>query len=99
MNPVDAIGWFASAVLLATLSRQVYRQWRERSTQGVSKWLFIGQTTASAGFLLYSWLLDNWVFVFTNAALLVTGIVGQIIYKRNTRVSGGAGQQASSEAA
>jgi uncharacterized protein with PQ loop repeat len=85
MEPADWIGWASSAVLLATLARQVYTQWRERSTQGVSHWLFIGQLTASTGFLIYSYLLDNWVFVFTNAALLVTAIVGQMIYQRNAR--------------
>jgi MtN3 and saliva related transmembrane protein len=79
------IGWGSSAVLLATLIRQVWRQWKERSTQGVSRWLFIGQLVASTGFLVYSVLVDNWVFVFTNAALLVTAIVGQVIYLRNTR--------------
>lgn len=82
---VELIGWLSSAVLLATLTRQVYRQWRERSTQGVSSWLFIGQLTASVGFLTYSALLKNWVFVVTNAALLVTAIVGQMIYQRNVR--------------
>jgi MtN3 and saliva related transmembrane protein len=85
MKFVDAIGWLSSAVLLATLLRQVYTQWRERSTQGVSRWLFVGQLTASCGFLVYSLLLDNWVFVFTNAALLLTAVVGQIIYRRNAR--------------
>ncbi len=84
MHP-DIIGWLSSAILLATLLRQVDRQWRERSTQGVSKWLFIGQLAASTGFLLYSFLLDNWVFVFTNAALLLTAIAGQMIYQRNVR--------------
>ena len=81
----EIIGWASSAVLLATLVRQVVRQWRERSTAGVSSWLFIGQLTASTGFLTYSWMLKNWVFVFTNAALLVTAIVGQMIYQRNLR--------------
>ncbi len=81
----ELIGWFSSAVLLATLIRQVWRQWKERSTQGVSKWLFRGQLVASTGFLVYSWLLDNWVFVFTNAALLLTAIAGQVIYLRNVR--------------
>ncbi len=84
MHP-DIIGWLSSAILPATLLRQVHRQWRERSTQGVSKWLFIGQLAASTGFLLYSFLLDNWVFVFTNAALLLTAIAGQMIYQRNVR--------------
>ncbi len=72
-------------ILLATLLRQVYRHYRERSTQGVSSWLFIGQLTASTGFLIYSYLLKNWVFVFTNAALLLTAIIGQMIYQRNAR--------------
>ncbi len=84
MHP-DIIGWASSAILLATLVRQVQRQWRERAVQGVSKWLFIGQLAASSGFLLYSFLLNNWVFVFTNAALLLTAIVGQMIYQRNVR--------------
>jgi len=81
----EILGWASSMVLLATLLRQVYRQYRERSTQGVSSWLFIGQLTASTGFLIYSYLLKNWVFVFTNAALLLTAIIGQMIYQRNAR--------------
>lgn len=85
MQTTDLIGWTSSAILLATLARQVFTQWRERSTAGVSHWLFIGQLAASTGFLVYSWLLKNWVFVVTNAALLVTALVGQVIYRRNER--------------
>lgn len=84
MNP-DLVGWLASAVLLLTLGRQVWVQWREQSTAGVSSWLFIGQCAASSGFLLYSWLVDNRVFMVTNAMLLATGIAGQLIYRRNRR--------------
>lgn len=85
METTDLIGWISSAILLATLARQVFTQWRQRSTAGVSHWLFIGQLAASTGFLIYSWLLKNWVFVVTNAALLVTALVGQVIYRRNAR--------------
>lgn len=85
MQTTDLIGWTSSAILLATLARQVFTQWRERSTAGVSHWLFSGQLAASTGFLVYSWLLKNWVFVVTNAALLVTALVGQVIYRRNER--------------
>ena len=87
MTPTDLIGWAASAILIATLGRQVYTQWRERSTEGVSRWLFIGQMCASVGFVVYSWLLDNGVFVFTNPVLLLTGVVGQLIYRRNRRLA------------
>jgi MtN3 and saliva related transmembrane protein len=60
--------------LLATIGRQVYSQWRSRSWRGVSKWLFIGQITASVGFVVYSWLLGNWVSVVTNALMLCTAL-------------------------
>lgn len=82
---VELIGWAGAAVLLLTLGRQVYTQWRDRSVQGVSRWLFIGQLTASTAFLAYSWLLGNWVFVVTNALLLVTAGVGEWIYLRNRK--------------
>ena len=81
----EAIGWAAAAVLLATICRQVYTQWKERSTRGVSKWLFVGQLAASTLFVIYSALLENWVFVVTNALLLLTALVGEFIYLRNRR--------------
>lgn len=87
MTPADFIGWGASAILIATLARQVYTQWRERTTEGVSRWLFVGQMCASIGFVIYSWMVGNGVFVFTNAVLLLTGVVGQLIYRRNRRLA------------
>ncbi|WP_462115794.1 hypothetical protein [Lysobacter xanthus] len=87
MTLADSIGWIASAILIATLGRQVFTQWRERTTDGVSRWLFIGQMAASVGFVIYSWMLGNHVFVFTNAVLLLTGVVGQLIFRRNRRLA------------
>jgi MtN3 and saliva related transmembrane protein len=86
----DLIGWAASIILLATLGRQVYSQWQSGQTEGVSRWLFIGQVTASVGFSLYSWLLHNWVFLFTNIAILCTAVAGEWIYLRNRRRARGA---------
>jgi MtN3 and saliva related transmembrane protein len=83
MNTVDLIGWGSSAVLLATIGRQVFSQWRSRSAAGVSRWLFIGQLAASTGFALYSYLLHNWVFLVSNLALLLTAVVGEVIYLKN----------------
>lgn len=91
MEPADWLGWGASAVLLLTLGRQVYVQWRERSTSGLSSWLFVGQVTASVGFVVYSWLVGNWVFVTTNVAILVTAVVGQLVYRRNAKREAAAG--------
>lgn len=83
----DAVGWMSAAILVMTLSRQVYTQWRTRSIAGVSKWLFIGQLTASIGFTTYSFLLENWVFVSVNFFLVLTALVGQCIYSRNRRLA------------
>jgi MtN3 and saliva related transmembrane protein len=55
----ELIGWVAATVLLATMARQVYTQWRDRTSKGVSRWLFIGQLAASLGFVMYSWRLGN----------------------------------------
>ncbi len=83
MDGVELIGWTASGILLATLGREVRVQWKERRTDGVSSWLFLGQMAASLGFTIYSALIGNAVFVLTNAALLLTAIAGQLIYRRN----------------
>jgi MtN3 and saliva related transmembrane protein len=81
----ELTGWVAATVLLATMGRQVYTQWRDGTSQGVSKWLFIGQLAASSGFVLYSWRLGNWVFVVTNALMLLTAGLGQWIYLGNKK--------------
>jgi len=84
----EAIGWISAIILLATIGRQVFTQWRDRSSQGVSKWLFIGQMAASSGFVIYSWMLGNWVFVMTNLLILVTALIGQYIFLTNKKQSG-----------
>lgn len=76
---IEVIGWSASAVLVLTIGRQVYRQWQAGTSRGVSKWLFIGQITASSGFLVYSWLIGDAVFLTTNVLLLVAAVAGLAI--------------------
>lgn len=82
----ELIGWLSATVLVLTISRQVYSQWRSRSAQGVSKWLFIGQLTASLGFTVYSYLVDDMVFVFANFFIFLTAVAGECIYLRNRRL-------------
>ncbi|HWP20187.1 MAG TPA: hypothetical protein VNO84_13735 [Burkholderiaceae bacterium] len=86
MNPyTEAIGWASALILLWTIFHQVRRQWRTHDSSGLSSWLFIGQAAASLGFSVYSALLQNWVFLFVNVALLGSAIAGQAIYRRNMR--------------
>ena len=63
---------------------------RDPEAKGVSRWLFLGQCVASVGFVVYSLMVDNLVFVATNAAILVTAIVGQcLVARRKSRRSNG----------
>jgi uncharacterized protein with PQ loop repeat len=85
VQAVDWIGWMSSLVLLATLGNQVRKQWRSGESQGVSRWLFIGQLAASTGFTVYSLLLENWVFLVTNSLMVVNALVGWWVTLRNRR--------------
>lgn len=86
---IELIGWGSSAVLLITLLRQVYTQWKTQATAGVSKWFFMGQLAASTGYAIYSGLLHNWVFLTSNIAILCTAVLGQALYLRNRRLQEG----------
>lgn len=79
------LGWVSSCILLLTLAGQVYQQWQAENVEGVSPWLFFGQTAASSGFLIYSLLIGNSVFVVTNTLILLTAIAGQFIYRYKKR--------------
>jgi MtN3 and saliva related transmembrane protein len=81
----EAIGWFSSFVLVLTIGNQVYKQWKTGTSKGVSKWLFVGQITASTGFTIYSVMVRNWVFVVTNALMLVSALVGIVIVLKHRR--------------
>lgn len=83
----EIIGWTSSIILLATLSKQVYKQWKEGTGEGVSKWLFVGQVFSSIGFTVYSYLGGNMVFTVTNAVLLVNNFIGlgiTMYYRKKT---------------
>ena len=85
MEPKQLIGWTASAILLATISTQIYRQWKSGSSKGVSRWLFIGQMAASAGFTIYSILVKDLIFILTNALMLVSSVLGLLIVFHHRR--------------
>jgi uncharacterized protein with PQ loop repeat len=76
MNATEIVGWVSSVILVLTIAKQVYKQWHEGSSEGVSKWLFVGQMAASLGFTVYSWLVGNMVFVVTNSLMLLNALVG-----------------------
>ena len=77
---IEAIGWASSGILLLTLIVQIHKQWKLETHKGVSKWLFIGQLAASAGFTAYSIGTGNIVFTVTNSFLVLSAILGIYIY-------------------
>ena len=92
----EAIGWISSLILVLTIGKQVFKQWKEGSSENVSKWLFIGQLAASLGFTIYSWLVGNWVFVVTNVVMLLNALAGLFIvlhHRRRERRKQGAQQR------
>jgi MtN3 and saliva related transmembrane protein len=88
---IEAVGWVSSLILVLTIGKQVYKQWHEGSSEGVSKWLFIGQMAASLGFTIYSWLVRNWVFVVTNSLMLLNAVLGLSIVMYHRRREKGKG--------
>jgi len=88
MPATDALGWLSSAILVVTIAKQVHKQWRSGTSEGVSKWLFIGEVAASVGFTVYSFLVRNWVFVVTNALMLCNALAGIAIVYLHRRRSG-----------
>ncbi len=82
----DAIGWVSSGILVLTVGNQVYKQWKSKTSQGVSRWLFVGQLAASIGFVIYSWMLESWVFVATNSLMVANALAGAtIVYLQRRR--------------
>lgn len=80
----EALGWLSSSVLLATVVAQVRKQSESASRGGVSGWLYVGQMAASFGFTIYSWLVHNWIFVVTNALLLLVALRGWVVQRRQS---------------
>ena len=72
----EILGWISSFILLLTVGKQVYKQWKDGTSEGVSKWLFLGQIAASIGFLIYSVLITNWIFIVTNSLMVLNSLVG-----------------------
>lgn len=78
----EALGWTSSLILLVTLIKQVHKQWKSKTSEGISKWLFLGQLAASVGFTIYSYSTGNWVFIATNGILTVNNVIGIYLYYR-----------------
>lgn len=81
----DAVGWASSLVLVLTIAKQVHKQWRAGTSEGISHWLYVGQLVASVGFTVYSVLVRDPVFVVTNGVLALSALAGMVIFFHQRR--------------
>lgn len=82
---IEVVGWASSLILILTIATQIAKQWRDKTSAGVSTWLFVGQLAASVGFTMYSLLVKNWVFAVTNGVMILNGLIGYGITVRHKR--------------
>jgi hypothetical protein len=76
-HETELIGWTAAAILLATLGRQVYPQWRHRTSNVFPSGFLLAKAPHRSGCHLYSWLVESWVFVAKNALTLLTACLAR----------------------
>lgn len=79
----DAIGWASSFLVVATILSQVRKQWLSETSEGLSVLLFIGQFVASCGFMLYSFLVHDWIFTITNGLMAVAAVIGFSLFVKH----------------
>ena len=70
------VGWSSAVLLVLTIAAQILRQWRARTSAGVSPLLYIGQFGASSGLTAYSVMLDDLVFIILNIIMASAALLG-----------------------
>ncbi|MEP6942180.1 MAG: hypothetical protein ABI981_04555 [Betaproteobacteria bacterium] len=93
---VNAVGWCSVLLLFTTMAGQAWKQWSEHTTKGIGRWFFVGQIAASIGFICYSALQGDAVFVAGNSLVLLAAVSGGGIlwWNRTHRAAPGAGNPA-----
>ena len=84
-NYQEWIGWVSSVILVLTFVKQVIKQYKTHQSKGVSVWMYVGQLTAQTGFVTYSVLVKNLVFIVTNSILLVVSLLGLTLVLKHRR--------------
>ncbi len=84
----EIIGWGSALVLLPTFGVQTYRQWHERHRHAgpTSLWFFILAFVGTLGQFVYSWMVNNWVYLALNGCLVVNNAIGLGIAIHRSRI-------------
>jgi len=74
----ELIGWGSALVLLPTFGVQTYKQWhgRHEHASPSSIWFFVLALVGTFGQFIYSWMVNNWVYLALNGCLVVNNTIG-----------------------
>ncbi len=74
----ELIGWGSAAILVPAFATQTYRQWQNRHepVNASSLWFFGLVLLGTAGQVVYSRLVGNWVYLALNGVLVVNNLIG-----------------------
>lgn len=82
MNFTEILGYTAGAVTAFTFLPQVIKTWQSKSAKDVSLNMFLIAFANEIMWLAYGILLNNWVIISTNAAMLfMSGIMIWLKFK------------------
>ncbi len=86
----EIIGWGSALVLLPTFGVQTYKQWhgRHEHAGATSLWFFILAFVGTLGQFVYSWMVNNWVYLALNGCLVVNNAIGLGIAIYRSRLPG-----------
>lgn len=84
MTPAEILGYAAGALTAFTFLPQVLKTWKEKSAKDISLNMFIIAFVNEIMWLVYGFMIDNWVIILTNAVMLVmSGIMIMLKMKYN----------------
>ena len=74
----EFIGWGSAAILVPAFATQTYRQWQNRDepVNAAALWFFVLVLIGTAGQVIYSWMVGNWVYLVLNGILVVNNTAG-----------------------
>ncbi len=71
MSSADILGYAAGALTAFTFLPQVIKTWQSKSAKDVALNMFIIAFVNEIMWLVYGFMLDNWVIILTNAVMLL----------------------------
>jgi len=76
MSGAEILGYAAGAVTAFTFMPQVIKTWRDKSARDISLTMFLIAFINEVMWLVYGFMIDNFVIILTNAVmLLMSGIM------------------------